>query len=217
MFILLAWNIWKARCAQLFQEKSFCPEKVLAQALMDAQHDQLYIPIPMDLKAIKLHDEVSNWGSYEGYCAWSDGSFGTKNEGGAAFLMGHKGHLIRYELQHFGNAISPFHMEVIAVLMAVKYVVFMQIQECIFLTDSKLLVDALDPTRRLQPLLTADWRSYSELMQLANFFRKYKKFGCRFIPREDNKEAHQLANRARREQFNYWGHTFPIFPDDGSN
>lgn len=86
-------------------------------------------------------------------------------------------------------------------LMAVKQAVAMRIKECIFLTDSWLLVETFDPKRKLQPLQAADWRSYVELMQIANILRSNPHYCCRFIPREDNTKAHLLANRARLEQF----------------
>lgn len=43
---------------------------------------------------------------------------------------------------------SPFHMEVSALLMAVKQVEYMRIDKCRFFTDSKLLVDTFDPVRK---------------------------------------------------------------------
>lgn len=44
----------------------------------------------------------------QGCCAWSDSSFRPVEEGGAAFLIMFNGQLLRYGLQGFKMATSPF-------------------------------------------------------------------------------------------------------------
>lgn len=126
LFMVLAWNIWKARCKEFFLEKKSVPENTLntVMALMNRQTSDLNYAIQRDgdqsnAQGGELLKQVN-------YCAWSDGSFGPC-EGGAAFLIWHKEQLLRYELRSFQKAVSPFHMEVSAMLMAIKHAISLSV------------------------------------------------------------------------------------------
>lgn len=121
--------------------------------------------------------------------------------------------LVVYEVRGFQSAGSPFHMEVMALLMAMEQAVLRRIGECQFLRDSKLLVDTFNPKTNQKAIQVVDWRCYAELNRIALILKSHPKYCCRLIPREVNTQAHLLANRARVGQFNYTGFTLPSFSD----
>lgn len=149
------------------------------------------------------------------YQAWTDGSYDQSDKGGTAYLLMNDNLLVKYEARFFAKATSPFHMEVYALLAAAKQAENMRLEECCFHSDSKLLVETLDPVRKFQPLQSADWRSYSQsqLLQIEMIFKNHPKFCCKFTPREGNARARHLANWAPNEQANIVGFTFPILAE----
>ncbi|XP_078164475.1 uncharacterized protein LOC144559336 [Carex rostrata] len=211
MFMILAWGIWKARCAFLFQNKTCDPERTLANALVQVGSQKLILSQPTPKEHAGLTAMNLARFSASGYCCQSDGSFDHNENGGAAFVCKHDGILIGYELNPFVKATSPFHMETIALLMAIQNAVNWRIEECVFYTDSETLVKLLASDSYTQALQAVDWRSYSELMRVVLLLKSNAHYRCVFIPREDNLVAHQLANVARSGQFYYKGYTYPLF------
>lgn len=140
-----------------------------------------------------------------------DGSFDNNEHGGAAYIIKLASCLTRYEVRGFDKAISPFHMEAMALLLAIEGAVAHQIEKCVFYTDSLVLADMLQPQRRMRSILEADWRSYTVLARIAKYLITFSSYCCCFISREDNQQADHLANLARTENFAIVGFTFPTF------
>lgn len=157
--------------------------------------------------------EIESSDQEKGYRFWTDGSFDSMELGGAAYLVQFEDQLIRYEVRSFKRAVLPFHMEVLALLMAVKQAEYMSISKCRFYTDSKLLVETFDPVRKFLPLQSADWRSYAELSQIGMILKANPLYYCVLKTREENEMAHLLANWARKKQADYVGFTFPLFSE----
>lgn len=206
--MMLAWQVWKARCKAVFEDKRCIPEDTIKLTLTGSVGRP---PLCQSAQSTYTNTREQSADPEKGYSVWTDGSFDSTDMGGAAYLLYFNNQLIRYEARTSQKAVSPFHMEVTALLMAVKLAANMHIDRCRFLTDCKLLVDSLDPIRRFQPLLAADWRSYAELSQIANIFRANPLYCCEHISREENDKAHLIANWARKEQSDYVGFTFPLF------
>lgn len=137
--------------------------------------------------------------------------------GGAAYIIQCKEELIRYEIIYKDDAVSPFQMEVIALLSAMQAVVALGIRQCSFRTDSEILANTFRPGKRLQQVGAADWRAYSQQVQIANLLAANQLFSCAYIAREENQRTDQLANQAQVEKMTYVGFTFPLFPDRSSN
>lgn len=64
----------------------------------------------------------------EGFSVWVDGSYEQSGRGGVAYMVIREGQLITYEVKGF-EGVSPFHMEVMALLMVVKEAIRRQIQQ----------------------------------------------------------------------------------------
>lgn len=84
--------------------------------------------------------------------------------GGATYWLERQGSLVKYEILNKQNAVSPFQMEVIALLHAVQAVVQLGLTHCVFYIDVKLLTDSLRQPVMLHNLLAPDWRVYGELI-----------------------------------------------------
>lgn len=56
----------------------------------------------------------------------------------------------------FDRAVSPFHMETIALLMAIQAAATLEIENCVFMSDSELLVSTLHPKTSTETLQPAD-------------------------------------------------------------
>lgn len=106
------------------------------------------------------------------------------------------------------TALSAFQMEMMAVLQAVQAAVAHNARECIFYTESELLVRTLGSSDALQ---FADWQAYTELMQLYQLLLLHTQYKCIFRSREEVHLANELANLARTKRFSYTGCTFPLF------
>lgn len=91
------------------------------------------------------------------YQCWSDGSFDRFENGGAAYILQSKGILMRYEFVSSVGAVSPFHMEVTALLMVLEAVSKFYITNCVFYSDSLLLVQMVNPRGAVNNLQAADW------------------------------------------------------------
>lgn len=74
------------------------------------------------------------WSSYQ---CWSDGSFSPPDKGGTAFILLSQGKLIRYGLTHH-QVFSPFQMETLVLMMAIKVATELRLTDCNFYTDSSL-------------------------------------------------------------------------------
>lgn len=210
-FMILAWNIWKGRCAYLFQKKECNPDAVIS-ASISAWLSQQGLTRRVNKPINDAFGRCQSLAEQRDNIAWLDGSFDEDEKGGAAYLLMSQQRLTRYEFKYFSTATSPFHMEAMALLMAIEGTIAQQIQCCIFLTDSQLLADTFDSTSKLRPLIAADWRSYTLLAQIGMLLKQYPLYSCAYIPREENEQAHRLPNLARLNQLNYKGYTFPLFP-----
>lgn len=148
-----------------------------------------------------------------GSVAYVDGSFDGNGKGGTAFIL-HQDHtLLRYEIKGYKDGVSPFHMETCALLMAIRVAVDFRLEECVFFTDSELLVQTLEKSRNFRPLHAMDWQSYNQLLNISYLLTNNQKYVCKYISREENQTAHLLSNRARIDQFAFTGSTYPLFPD----
>lgn len=166
-FMLTAWNIWKARCHYVFQEKP-----CIAHETIRAVHSQAWaqwLGALLHLSSYKANSQPQLAARdivTSEYMMRVDGSFNAQEKGRAACILHQRGTLIRYDLLGYREGISPFHMEVRVFLMAVSMAVKMNLDECLFLSDSKLLVDSLAPERRYKPLQAVDWQSYNQLINM---------------------------------------------------
>lgn len=116
-----------------------------------------------------------------GSVAYVDGSFDGNGKGGTAFIL-HQDHtLLRYEIKGYKDGVSPFHMETCALLMAIRVVVDFRLEECVFFTDSELLVQTLEKSRNFQPLHAMDWRSYNQLLNISYLLTNNQKYVCKYI------------------------------------
>lgn len=131
------------------------------------------------------------------------------DKGGAACIFHLNSKLITYEMRSSDDVISPFHMETTTLLLAIERAVQMQVETCVFYSDSLLLVKFLNQKECKERLQIADWRSYAE--RICNIVRVHKGYQICYVPREENEKAHYLANVARTEQFSYMGFTYPLF------
>lgn len=208
-FMTIAWHIWKARCTEIFGKSKSQPEKTvrminseIRQRIMAAPVTNSYSDHLMQARPLQLVDP---------HICWTDGSFKVQGEGGAAYILESQGVLLQYELQHTPCASSAFHSEVLALLIAMIAAQDNQLENCTFLSDCEQLVISLHPTRRSQALQAIEWRAYTALARISQIMIVQPGYSCHFIPREDNVQAHHLANRARIDQFSYVGYTYPLF------
>lgn len=172
LFMLLAWHIWKSRCNYIFKKKQCNPHDTLRKALLD--HLSLCPSAPNPANSFPQLTLATVTGTQAvdtrmGYlCCWIDGSFDESDKGGAAFVLMSDSTLVRYHLLFHNNATSPFHMEATALLKAIEAVAEMQATQCTFFSDCEILVRLMSSRGTSKSLQAADWRSYSELMQISN-------------------------------------------------
>lgn len=203
-FIALAWQIWKARCAHIYQQKDCKPDHTLKQLNFGLVQFPHVTPISNTQEScLTMNDK---------HKCWTDGSWDELGRGGAAFILECQGELTKFELSHFEETASPFKMEACSLLMAIQAASHLQLDSCVFYSDCELLVKALNSPNGTLSLQNVDWRAYSELVRISRTLKQNNRFRCIYISREDNSRAHLLANLARLGQFSAHGATYPLFP-----
>lgn len=55
-----------------------------------------------------------------------------------------------------------------------------------------------------------DWQAYHTLIRIVVIMQEHPGYICIYNPREENNQAHLLANWARREKLDYEGYTYPL-------
>lgn len=204
------WQIWKARCAWLYAQQPINPTVTLNAAHTLTNNVRLgtwaFNSEGITRPTTAINNSTVGAPSTAFLC-WVDGSFSDPDRGGTGYWLLHYGRLQQYGLSHH-SAASPFQMETVALLDAVRATLILNINECTFHTDSELLVKSLQAPISLQH---ADWRAYRELMQLAFLMLSNTGYHFQYTSRQDNLRPHNLANLARVEEINYTGYTFPLF------
>lgn len=216
-FMTLAWHIWKARCTEMFGTKPCNPSSTITSAC--SQNNLILLANPTQAVKWKSGNRLGRTlglstaqpSEENDWVCWVDGSFTPCNEGGAAFILERQGQLYKYGLKYKSNATSPFQMEATALLMGIQAAAEMQLQHCVFKTDSEILARMFQPGTQMKMLQAADWRAYSILVKVSRMLMFYPFYSCEHIHREDNVTAHQIANRARIMQVSYTGYTYPLF------
>lgn len=122
LFMCVAWQIWKAGCSFIFQDKQCKPLETLKKALIE--HTALCLPLfnpqfGTSSAAGNGHMNYSN--PKKTFQCWMDGSFDENGKRGAAYILKKEDTLISYELTYSSEAISPFHMEACAMLLASRW------------------------------------------------------------------------------------------------
>lgn len=185
----LTWHIWKARCSQIFQGKTSCPQTTINATAVQIQQSTIFQTRSSATKPPLIQASFPPTIDVIAHECWVDGSFKAAEDGGIAFVLKNQGCLIKYEVMYFANAASSFQMEAEALLMALESVRIMNIDTCILRTDSEILERTFMGKNLLNNLYAADWRAYSTLVKIANILDSNKSYHCVFIPREENHEA----------------------------
>lgn len=149
--------------------------------------------------------------SHNGFNCSSDGSWVERCKGGMGFVLKKNNELIAYKAESV-MAWSPLHSEAIALLKAVRYVGEKGIKECVFYTDSEILVRICV---ELGPPINVEWRVADEAYQLWEIMKRNEGFKCLKIDRCLTEEADHLAKTGRELALNYEGFTYPIFSRSG--
>ncbi|XP_078157470.1 uncharacterized protein LOC144553249 [Carex rostrata] len=218
MFMSLGWHIWKARCSYIFQDKQCQPSSTLNDAISLIQQchfkNGTWLNLGSDGKANSGEVRVQ---TDEGAqcCCWVDGSVGvtpaSQQSGGAAYVLYKQGTLMRYELEYIAKPNSPFQTETQALLSAILAAQQLGVENCTFYSDCQLLIKTLEPTRNFRNIQAADWQAYQSLVRIAQLLLTHPGYCCQYISREENTQAHWLANRARTDRLSYVGFTMPMF------
>lgn len=211
----LTWLIWKARCACIFKDEKCVPELTLRRLSLNHSSLGSFLQIYPNKTIPNSLDTLQSEVDLTPSCCWCDGSFDQLERGGAAFILESQQQLVRCELRFFEKGMSPLHMEIMAVLMAIQAAAQLLIPNCTFYTDSELLVRALNSNSASHTLHVVDWRSYTELVHISRLLKMNSGYRCEFIKREENLRPHKLANLARSGHVSYIGSTFPLFSNIG--
>ncbi|KAJ4785223.1 RNA-directed DNA polymerase (reverse transcriptase)-related family protein [Rhynchospora pubera] len=205
-FVNHLWALWKCRCSHVYDGARLSHTTVTSMALTYNKWSRLTssLTIPRPLKHI--------WSAAQqlvesGVTCFVDGSFKDPNCAGWGFLFYERDCLLRYGLR-YGRARSATGSEISAMLLAVKTAIDMGLQNCTFFTDCSLLQQILDC--RVAPD-SLPWQEFNAMLELMDNFRSWSGFSCTFIPRENNIEAHHLANYARVHEISCTEFTFPLF------
>lgn len=204
--MLLLWHIWKCRCSTLYAGQKSDPVNTVKA--VQAQHHLIQMAHLLSSKhstnqTLPVPNQVSSGTTV----CWVDGSFKEPSDGGVGIVLKNGETLVQYSAS-YEYAFSPFHMEALALLRGMQTVLLNSIQECLFFTDSAQLVHMLN--KGFMPV-SEDWRAHLEIMQLWLIMAQHPLFVIYHISRDQNEEAHKLANLARRMQFSISGFTYPIF------
>ncbi|KAJ4796260.1 Ribonuclease H-like superfamily protein [Rhynchospora pubera] len=206
-FANLLWGFWKQRCDTIFRGTRLSINRI---SHMGAAFDRLSklsntMTIPKPLRHI--WHAISTQDPLIAISCFVDGSFSNLSNGGWAYVVCYQGILIQYELCA-GSVSSPFQSEIFAMHMALKAVERLNITQCIFFTDCHMLQQLVDGR---VPLDSVNWQDFNAAMDLLNEFRSWPGFICSYVPRENNLDAHFLANYARISNVSVKGFTYPFF------
>lgn len=127
--------IWKAQCTQLYKGKQQPPTRVLRLALMlvsNAHRCKLVSTVPDFIRAPNLQVTVPDVGFY----CWVDGSFATRDQGGAAYMLMCGRIMVQYEFQ-YTLTFTPFQMEANTLLMGMHASLMHGATSRVFYTDSQ--------------------------------------------------------------------------------
>lgn len=103
---------------------------------------------------------------------------------------------------------SSLQAEASALKVAIDAVQKMEIQSCLFKTDSEILAKAC---LNQMPPTDVDWRAFSEVFYCWKVFKARPDYSCMHVERSQNDLADYLAKRGRIEGWSYTGFTFPLF------
>ncbi|KAJ4801583.1 reverse transcriptase [Rhynchospora pubera] len=205
-FANLLWALWKSRCSFMYEGTCLTIASVskLAEYYTRLSRLNTKFSIPKPLRNMwQLGQQYAEGG----FSCCVDGSFSPPCSGGWAFVMHMNNILLRYEVK-CGEAFSAFGTEVHALQMALHAALHIGMDTGTFFTDCLQLQQIIQGCINLD---SVPWQDFNDTMNLLNMFRMHQGFICCYIPRENNLEAHQLANLARLDRVSYVNFTYPSF------
>ncbi|KAJ4775253.1 Ribonuclease H-like superfamily protein [Rhynchospora pubera] len=207
MFLNILWAYWKCRCSKIYDGRKFTVQSVLTMAMeLNRLSDISYFGKRSLVRQPHVQDCVIP--SNQGTVCYLDGSYRAEMDAAWAYIIFKDGMLVQYGA-HSGQANSPFQAEVKAMVAAIQAVHTAQLNSCTFYTDCATLQHVISMEG---PPLDVEWTSYQYVFELWRHFRKNVEYICKNISRDDNVEAHNLANYARRKNLSCLDFTFPLFP-----
>lgn len=151
--------------------------------------------------------EVCN--TEEAIRCYVDGSWSDSWQAGAGFVFQKEGALIAYGMFQ-AVAYSPFQIEAMGLLRALRYAIQEGIQNCVFFSDCSRLVDLV---MQQTPPIQTDWTAAQEVLEIWQIMKGDPSLQCVHVSRSHNELADQLARIAREKRIDILGYTFPIFPN----
>lgn len=141
------------------------------------------------------------------FTCYLDGSWIPNWYGGLGYVIFRSEELVQYRsVKAIGG--SPLAIEALALKSALSTVKELGIDSCTFISDCKILVEAVSDSR---PPADVDWRAFSVILKLWDEFRSNENFECIHIARESNTLADRLAKLGRICSWDCTGFTFPCF------
>ncbi|KAJ3690859.1 hypothetical protein LUZ61_020023 [Rhynchospora tenuis] len=206
-FANLIWALWKNRCSYVIEGKKLDARNTYQLANFHNNLSKLSttMQITGPLKHIWKQTESDRG---EGVECYVDGSFQAPHAGGWAYILCCQGELKQYG-SGCGNTDSSFSAELSAMMLAVREAMEQGLECCTFYTDCHQLQQILTGTIAIE---TVPWQNFHEVSSLVLNWRNYHGFHCKYLPREENLDAHFLANYARIHYVSCTGYTFPLFP-----
>lgn len=98
-------------------------------------------------------------------------------------------------------------LEAMALKEAVQMVTDKGITDCIFMSDNRELVDLVS---RNTPPTQADWREFSEILNIWKALCGKETMACVYISRSQNNATDTLAKLGRQQGWDLTGFTYPM-------
>ncbi|KAF3341010.1 Reverse transcriptase-like protein [Carex littledalei] len=141
------------------------------------------------------------------YTCFIDGSWSPGWSGGLGIVVFKNDELVQYRSAK-AVGISPLMVEALALEAAWEVVKTLGISQCSFLSDCKVLVDAVSNG---YPPTEVDWEAFTVILKLWEVFKSKPLFNCVHIDRSLNTLADRLAKLGRLNGWDCTGFTFPCF------
>lgn len=205
MFANVCWAIWRCR-----NDRAYGGKEISIQLF---QQYLITIGIETRISRSKAHlhttGEIRSHHVSTDYICILDGSWEQGWQGGIGYVIKKGEELLQYCSKRVQSC-CPLQSEVLALKEAVSGVQILGIDSCTFLTDCKVLADLVS---NLNLPVDADWTVFLEIQQLWLLFRTNELYHCQHQSRDLNTLADYLAKKGRTENWDYLGHTYPLYRD----
>ncbi|KAJ4749347.1 Ribonuclease H-like superfamily protein [Rhynchospora pubera] len=195
LFLNMMWQVWKARCEFIFRAVPFEVRNVLLKS-------QASTMVPNGIQGVsrKKRDFITHYELPVGAAlAILNGSWDQKNDIGTACVIYKPDGTFHSAKSFSGVAPDAFTAEATTLLNALNHINSLQIicTSIHIFTDSKNLVQSIDIYDMKN---IPSWHASTILQGCFTFMQQHRQVTLRYARREHVRQAHSLANQARRER-----------------